>query len=154
MFGPSFTCNLIMCSLNFYHMKFSQCTVLAQEQFYLSPLALPNLWLLPVFSTAGSRVFPASPASTLHRAVNLPRLQILRIDRQGMIDDVISHGVWHHLGKKYLWHNISIISGRFHTLIWRRGDTVQNLECPGLSGRVDSTAVLLSSSPHWRKILK
>ena len=72
-------------------MKFSQRTVLAKEQFYLSPLALPNLWLLLVFSTAGSRVFPATPASTLHGAVNPPRLQILRNDRQGMIDDVILH---------------------------------------------------------------
>ena len=31
------------------------------------------------------------------------------------------------------------LSGRFHTLIWRPGDTVQNLESPGLSRRVDST---------------
>ena len=31
------------------------------------------------------------------------------------------------------------ISGRFHSLIWRLEDTVQNLESPGLSGRVDST---------------
>ena len=30
------------------------------------------------------------------------------------------------------------LSGRFQTLIWRLGDTVQNLESPGLSGRVDS----------------
>ena len=30
------------------------------------------------------------------------------------------------------------LSGRFQTLIWRPGDTVQNLECPELSGRVDS----------------
>ena len=28
---------------------------------------------------------------------------------------------------------------RYHTLIWRPGDSVQNLEYPGLSGRVDST---------------
>jgi len=28
----------------------------------------------------------------VHRAVNPPRLQILRIDREGMIDDVIMHG--------------------------------------------------------------
>ena len=32
------------------------------------------------------------------------------------------------------------LSGRFQTLIWRPGDTVQNLESPGLSGRVDSPA--------------
>ena len=29
-------------------------------------------------------------------------------------------------------------SGRFQTLIWRPGETVQNLESPGLSGRIDS----------------
>ena len=31
------------------------------------------------------------------------------------------------------------LSGRFQTLIWRARDTVQNLEFPGLSGRVDIT---------------
>ena len=30
------------------------------------------------------------------------------------------------------------LSGRFQTLIWRLGGTVQNLQSPGLSGRVDS----------------
>ena len=30
------------------------------------------------------------------------------------------------------------LSGRFQTLIWRPGEMVQNLESPGLSGRVDS----------------
>ena len=39
-----------------------------------------------------------------------------------------------------------LISGRFHTLIWRPGDTVQNLESPGLSGRVDSTVYM--SGPY------
>ena len=29
------------------------------------------------------------------------------------------------------------LSGRFQTLIWRPGETVQNFESPGLSGRVD-----------------
>ena len=33
------------------------------------------------------------------------------------------------------------LSGRFQTLIWRPGDMVQNLESPGLSGRVDSPDV-------------
>ena len=33
-------------------------------------------------------------------------------------------------------------SGRFQTLIWRPGDTVQNLESPGLSGRVDSPELM------------
>ena len=32
--------------------------------------------------------------------------------------------------------------GRFYTLIWRQGDTVQSLESPGLSRRVDGTVVL------------
>ena len=46
-----------------------------------------------------------------------------------------------------------LISGRFHTLIWRPGDTVQNLESPGLSGRVDCTVYmcgpyLCDSSKH------
>ena len=30
------------------------------------------------------------------------------------------------------------LSGRFQTLIWRPGETVQNLESRGFSGRVDS----------------
>ena len=38
------------------------------------------------------------------------------------------------------------LSGRFQTLIWRQGDTVQNLESPGLSGRVDSPAKAFSKS--------
>ena len=37
-----------------------------------------------------------------------------------------------------------LVSGRFHTLIWRPGDTVQNLESPGLSGRVDYTVYMCS----------
>ena len=31
------------------------------------------------------------------------------------------------------------LSGRFQTLIWRLGETIQNRESPRLSGRVDST---------------
>ena len=48
----------------------------------------------------------------LHRAVNPPHLQILRIDREGMKDDVIMHCWWHHLWKKYpiitnlWWHKM------------------------------------------------
>ena len=34
------------------------------------------------------------------------------------------------------------LSGRFQTLIWRPGETVQNLESPGLSGRVDMHTAL------------
>ena len=115
------------------------------------------------------------------RVVNPPRLQILRSDREGMIDDIISHSIWCHLSKMYLstWssgicdvshycipckgiiyytkvHEDTFdvnsktaqttqsllsesqwISGRFHTLIWRPGDTVQNLESP--ARRVEST---------------
>ena len=33
------------------------------------------------------------------------------------------------------------LSRRFQTLIWRTGETVQNLESPGLSGRVDSPVI-------------
>ena len=40
-------------------------------------------------------------------------------------------------------------SGRFQTLIWRPGETVQNLESPGLSGRVESPVLLL-----WRRTRK
>ena len=36
--------------------------------------------------------------------------------------------------------NLGDYLGDFQTLIWRPGETVQNLESPGLSGRVDSTA--------------
>ena len=36
------------------------------------------------------------------------------------------------------------LSGRFQTLIWRLGETVQNQESPRLFGRVDSTAFLPS----------
>ena len=31
---------------------------------------------------------------------------------------------------------------KWQTLIWRPGDTAQNLESPGLSGRVESTVYL------------
>ena len=39
------------------------------------------------------------------------------------------------------WRNGKLrgLSGRFHTLIWRPGNTVQNLESPRLSRRVNST---------------
>ena len=36
------------------------------------------------------------------------------------------------------------LSRRFHTLMWRPWDTVQNLKSPRLYGRVDSTAVCLT----------
>ena len=39
-------------------------------------------------------------------------------------------------GNDKLWR----LSGRFQALIWRLGDMVQNLESPGLTARVDSTA--------------
>ena len=43
------------------------------------------------------------------------------------------------LNGKFWW-----ISRRFHTLIWRRGDMVQNMESPGSSGRIDM---------HWTGLL-
>ena len=54
---------------------------------------------------------------------------------------------WHFVvGKSSLyWRNGKFwrLSGRFYTLIWRPGDTVQNLEySPRLSGRIDSSASL------------
>ena len=39
----------------------------------------------------------------------------------------------------YLFYFLFLF-GRFQPLIWRPGDTVQNLESPELSGRVDSAA--------------
>ena len=36
------------------------------------------------------------------------------------------------------------LSGRFQNLIWRLGETIQNLESPRLSGRVDSPAAQCS----------
>ena len=38
------------------------------------------------------------------------------------------------------------LSGRFQTLIWRPGETVQNQESPGVSGRVDSPALMYRSN--------
>ena len=40
--------------------------------------------------------------SQVSRAVNLPCVQILRIDRKGVIDDVIMYDTWHHSCKNYL----------------------------------------------------
>ena len=143
------------------------------------------------------------PAVT--RAVNPPRLQILRIDGEGMIDDIIMHGTWRHCEKnvpKRCYWNCNIWPNWFtsyqsllrilqrHTrfcekmfdvnskvdqirqrvwnfivkksnlqemanfgdypgdirLIWRPGETVQNLESPRLSGRVDSPESLTSGT--------
>ena len=66
-----------------------QCTLI---------LEAPCLCLLLLFFV------PLPPFLTLYyaaRAVNPPRLQILRIDREGMIDDEILHGTLVHLSKKY-----------------------------------------------------
>ena len=102
------------------------------------------------------------------RAVNPPRHQILRIEKEGMTDDFIYSSYLATLLLKLQWHTrindgtflvngsannakylkfygwkgtgkSSRLSGRYQTLIWRPGGTVQNLESPGLSGRVDST---------------
>ena len=146
------------------------------------------------------------PRHSKTRAVNPLRLQILRIDGEGMINDVIMHTAHDVIGEKKTckkdvvgivtldligllpipefvrkcsmltveqlkqckvfetveqqnssnnekhlkFHRQKIdftrngklrqLSGRFQTLIWRPGDTVQNLESPELSGRVDSPA--------------
>ena len=49
------------------------------------------------------------------------------------------------LGKCSLQKNGKLrqLALRFRTLVWRAEDTVQNLESPGLSGRVDSPELLL-----------
>ena len=39
------------------------------------------------------------------------------------------------------------LSGRFQSLIWRPGETVQNLESPGLSGRVDNPDYICLHTP-------
>ena len=44
------------------------------------------------------------------------------------------------------------LSGRFHTLIRRQGYTVQNLKSPGLSGRVDSTALFAFSNVNVQSV--
>ena len=45
-----------------------------------------------------------------YRAVNPPYHQILRIDREGMIDDVILHDKWQHLCQKCLLISIDVYS--------------------------------------------
>ena len=46
------------------------------------------------------------------------------------------------------------LSGRFQTLIWRPGETVQNLESPGLSGRVDSFASMALDRSFMKSLIK
>ena len=45
------------------------------------------------------------------------------------------------------------LSERFQTLIWRPGDTVQNLESPGFPGRVDSPALEIMANAHVKCVL-
>ena len=45
----------------------------------------------------------------MYSAINPRHLQILRIDRQGMIDDIMTHSTWHHLCIKYLLTPSSLI---------------------------------------------
>ena len=45
------------------------------------------------------------------------------------------------------------LSGRFQTLIWRPGETVQNLESPGLSGRVDSFASMALDRSFMKSLI-
>ena len=50
---------------------------------------------------APQNMLSSKPLSIHNRAVSPQRLQIFGIDREGMIDDVISQGIWCHLCKKY-----------------------------------------------------
>ena len=51
---------------------------------------------------------------TVCRAVNPPRLQILRIDRERTIDGLILLGIWRHLFKKYSLTRLSRICDVSH----------------------------------------
>ena len=46
------------------------------------------------------------------------------------------------------------LSGRFQTQIWRPGETVQNLESSGLSGRVDSIASTALDRSFMKSLIK
>jgi len=159
-----------------------------------------DIHIFPSFSSLGPFFLSGLICS---RAVNPPHLQILRIDREGIMDDIIMHQTWRHLCKKTCEKDVGIVtfvpdwftfhrahyclnyndipgflrtrsvlknkssnnvkylkfhrqkvkstrnskilelSGRFdQTVIWRPGETAQNRESPGLSRRVDSTAVI------------
>ena len=53
-----------------------------------------------IFSSFSS-LRPFFPSGSIcHRAVNPQHLQIMRIDREGIIDDIIMHQTWRHLCKK------------------------------------------------------
>ena len=55
---------------------------------------------LCIFLCLGNRLVFYAVIYQISRAVNPPRHQIVRIDRDEMIDDVISHEKWRHLCQK------------------------------------------------------
>ena len=81
--------------------------------------------------------------------------QILRIGREGIIDDVKMYVIIcddvirRHLYKNsrslrpmYIPHKQFAFSGRIQALVWRLADEVRNLESPELFGRVTSPAII------------
>ena len=59
-------------------------------------ISFTSIWLLPVIGNNNDNNF----LTILLRGYQPPRLQILRTDREGMIDDVITHSTWRHMCKK------------------------------------------------------
>ena len=58
---------------------------------------------LVAWTCSGVRIcYYPNPCPIHHRAISPQCLQIFGIDREGMIDDIISHGIWRHWCKKYL----------------------------------------------------
>ena len=69
-----------------------------KDLFWNMPLLICSVSLATKLRQLCLQVHPMSyPAVT--RAVNPPRLQILRIDGERMIDDIIMHGTWRHCEK-------------------------------------------------------
>ena len=77
------------------------------------------LHVRPILVSRGfySQFMRSTPISFTHppppppgdRAVNPPRLQILRIDGEWVIDDVIMQGTWHHFLKKRKTHKKDVL---------------------------------------------
>jgi len=89
-----------------------------------------------------------------HYCLNYSSIPEFRRKRSSLTVAQKTQNIWNFtvgkssLQKEQLWR----LSGRHQTPIWRPGDTVQNLESPGLYGRDDSTALqwvytLMSPSP-------
>ena len=77
--------------------------VLSQVRSYKSWTAFENLSLYLILYWTGPQKLDPNGNIICHwnRAVNPPRLQILRIDGEWVIDDIIMQGTWSHfLGKK------------------------------------------------------